>query len=591
MALYKKECLEQLRHKIDLSEVIGSHLQLKKMGSSYKALCPFHEEKTPSFMLQKGDTHYHCFGCGAHGDAFSFLMGYLKMSFKDAIEYLAERFGVVLEQEEGIQENRGPSKSELREALQKASSFYHFILLYTEEGHEALSYLYSRGIDLDFIRFFEVGFAPRTRGAFIPVMQAQSIQDEVLEAAGLIQIAEGGRKREFFSERITFPIRDAIGNVIGFSARKMKEEVFGGKYINTPETPLFKKSQVLFGLSYCRKKIAKERKAIIVEGQIDALRLIREGFDFTVAGQGTAFGEGHVKELLNLGVNHVFLALDGDTAGQEATVKVGDFFQKKGVEVKVVKLSREKDPDSLLREEGPEYFSHLLEDAVDYLTFLVHHFSKKMNLDSPSGKNELVELISQKVREWEMPVMVHESLRKLAGLVGLPESVIGVENLQPVMVRKFDRISFFNIDPHRILETDLLRWIFLAGETQPRVVEMARLNLKQDHFRVKVCAQLFFLYLQAQEENKPRDLLHFSSCLEKEEDVAILSEIMERKVNLQKAEEGMEETIRKILQRGWLEETEAIKAKIHSGKLGEEEVLLLAKEFDAIKKTPPQVIL
>src|SRR5262249_1487277 len=158
------------------------------------------------------------------------------------------------------------------------------------------------------------------------------------------------------SERITFPICDAAGAVIGFSARKYLETTFGGKYINTPETPLFKKSRVLFGLNFSRRRIAKEKKAIIVEGQIDALRLIKAGFNLTVAGQGTAFGEGHVKELLNLGVSEVFLALDGDEAGREATHKIGNLFQKEGIEVRVVNLPGKSDPDTFLKEKGPEAF-------------------------------------------------------------------------------------------------------------------------------------------------------------------------------------------------------------------------------------------
>jgi DNA primase len=382
-----------------------------------------------------------------------------------------------------------------------------------------------------------------------------------------------------------------MGSVIGFSARKFKEETYGGKYINTPETPLFKKSQVLFGLSYCRKRIAKERRAIIVEGQIDALRLVQAGFNFTVAGQGTAFGEGHVRELLNLGVHHVFLALDADEAGLEAAVKIGGLFQKKGVEVSVVRLPVGKDPDSLLREDGPNAFLKLLEEGIDYLTFLVERVSKTVNIDSPSGKNELVQTIARRIKEWEQPVMVHESLRKLAELVHVPQEIMGIETPQPVAVKKIGRIAATDINPDRILEADLLRWLFLLGETAPRLVELAKANLMPEHFRIGVCQRLFSLYLKAVEENKPRDLISFAIGLESEEDQSILSEIMQRKINLQKAEEGMIETIRKILQRQWMEKREAVKMQIHSGKLSEDEVLALAKQFDEIKKNPPEVVI
>lgn len=383
MALYTKESLDSLRDKVNLVEVLSSYIQLKRTGGSYKGLCPFHEEKTPSFVVQASDTHYHCFGCGAHGDAIAFLMNQAKFSFVEAVESLAERFNVTLEKSEEKGQAKGPSKTLLKEVLHLASSFYHTLLLHTEEGHEALQYLYKRGIDLEFIRFFQIGYSLSQKDAFKIFATKEGCSEEILKEAGLI--TEKGR--DFFSERITFPITDPFGSVIGFSARKIKEETFGGKYINTPETPLFKKSQVLFGLSYCRAKIARERKAIIVEGQIDALRLIHSGIDFTVAGQGTAFGEGHVKLLSDLGVNQVFLAMDGDNAGRGAAAKIGNLFQQKGIGVQVLKLPQGTDPDSFIRKEGKQAFLKLLESGSDYLKFLVDYHSTNIDLNNPAQKS------------------------------------------------------------------------------------------------------------------------------------------------------------------------------------------------------------
>lgn len=340
MAIYTKESLEVLRGKIDLVEVLSAHMDLKKAGAAYKGLCPFHDEKTPSFMIQRGDTHYHCYGCGAHGDAIHFLMHAQRMNFSEAVEYLATKFQVHLDRAEKERIAQGPPRAKLKEALEEACRMYHFLLLYTEGGKEALKFLYARGITNDFIQRFEIGFAAPDPELLKALAQAKDFSEEILQAAGLIT-----NRRDFFVDRILFPIRDATGAVIGFSGRKYKEETFGGKYVNTPETALFKKSKTLFGLNYCRRRIAKERKVIIVEGQIDALRLIYAGFDMTVAGQGTAFGEGHVQELVQLGIQQAILALDSDVAGQAAAVKVGDLFQKKGVEVRVVRLPAGQDPD------------------------------------------------------------------------------------------------------------------------------------------------------------------------------------------------------------------------------------------------------
>ncbi len=214
MPIFSKESLETLRQKIDLVDVLSSHIDLKRAGASYKALCPFHDEKSPSFMVQKGDTHYHCFGCGAHGDAISFLMTYQKMNFNDAVESLAQRFSVPLEIVEG--EAKGPNKAVLKEALDLASRFFHFYLLHTDEGHEALRYLYSRGLDLPFIQHFQIGLSPKAPGALRKVLHSKFVRDETLQEVGLIVPGKEGGWRDFFHERITFPICDASGAVIGF---------------------------------------------------------------------------------------------------------------------------------------------------------------------------------------------------------------------------------------------------------------------------------------------------------------------------------------------------------------------------------------
>ncbi len=594
MPIYKKESLELLREKVDLPEVVSAHIQLQRSGSSFKALCPFHEEKSPSFMIQKGEGHYHCFGCGAHGDAIAFLMGHLKMSFMDAVESLAEKFHVPLEQEEELTQDKGPSKSQLRDALEKASQFFHFCLLYSEEGREPLNYLYERGIDLDFITSFHIGYAPKNGELLFKALYAQGINDELLEKAGLLSITQYGKKRGFFTERITFPIRDISGNVIGFSARKFKEATFGGKYINTSETPLFKKSQVLFGLSYCRSRITKERSVIVVEGQIDALRLIHSGFNYTVAGQGTAFGEGHAKELLNLGVNKVYLALDADSAGLEAAVKIGHIFQKKGVEVFVVALPPNADPDTYLREFGPEAFSKLLEEAQEYLSFLFRHFSKHIDLRSPSQKNACVENISKRIREWEHSVMVHESLKKLALLADVPEKMLGVgQDLLPpeVHIKKSSRVSVMEVDPDRILETDLLRWLFLGGQTVPKLVEITQKNILAEYFKTPLCKKLFSFYMDAFALGKPLDMFSIAIHLQQAEEQQLLQEILQKKIHLQKAEQHVVNTIEKLLQRRWMEEREIIRMKIYSATCTDEEALTLAKQFDLIKSNPPVVAL
>lgn len=587
MGIFSRESLELLRSRVDLAEVLNPYVKLTKAGAAYKALCPFHEERSPSFVIQKGDSHYHCFGCGAHGDAIQFLMTHLRMSFTEAVQSLADKFQVQLEETTGTSdEPKGPPKAVLKDALDKAAEFYHFYLLHTHEGHAALDYLYTRGIDLDFIRKFQFGLAPKGPGLFLKAMREWKISDAVLEMTGLY-----ARGREFFSDRITIPIRDAMGSVIGFSARKYKTDTFGGKYINTSETPLFKKSKVLFGLSYCRKTIAKEHKALIVEGQIDALRLIDAGFTWTVAGQGTAFGEDHAKELIHLGIREVFLAFDGDTAGKEAAVKVGNMFSKEGINTRVISLPEKCDPDAILMEKGPHEWQKTLDESEDYLSFLVKHLSNTMNINTPAGKNELVCTIAAKIREWDHPLMVHESLRKLAKLTGTPESLVGTAetNAPQIYIKRAASVTFQDIDPDRILEADLLRWLFLMTESMPQLLKIAEANLTSSHFRVSAGRDLYEKILSVAKEGKPIDLLSFAIELKTPDLQLFMAEVLQKKVNRDRAYNCFMETVQRMLERQWMHEREMIKIKIYSGGSTETEVLELARKFDQLKRERPQV--
>lgn len=588
MAIYSKESLETLRQKIDLGEVISSYIPMQRSGAAYKGLCPFHEENTPSFMVHKGDAYYHCFGCGAHGDAIAFLMEYVKMNFVEALEFLSERFQVSLDKVE--EEEKGPNKKRLKQVLEKASAFYRFFLLHSDEGKLALEYLYERDIDLLFIQKFEVGYAPKQGDMVYKLLRAEGFSEEDLQLAGVLRIGPTGRRNDFFTERITFPVRDRMGAIIGFSARKFKEETFGGKYINSAETPLFKKSQILFGFCYSRHRIAKERKALVVEGQIDALRLIFNGFDFTVAGQGTAFGEAHVKELLGLGINQVYLAFDGDKAGQEASIKVGDLFQSKGVEVLLVPLPKGDDPDTYLREKGKDAFTELLTKSIDYLSFYYKYLSSFQDMSSPSKKNEVVEAIATRIRAWERPILVHESLKKLAEIAEIPQEILGVEApLARVRITRSSPISHSFIDPDRILEMDLLRWLFLSPDPNSFSFLAIQKNLSKEDFKVPACACLFDTYFCLPPEERGQ-WLAIAGHLKKKEEQEILNELLQKKINKQKIEEYVIETIKNLLTRNWMEKKELVLEKIKQNTSSEEEVSILLQEFNNLNKAPPQVL-
>ena len=590
MVIFNKESLENLRQRIDLVDVLSTYIEFKRSGSSYKGLCPFHDEKTPSFIVQKGDSHYHCFGCGAHGDAIQFLMTHQKLSFADAVQTLAQRFQIHLEKVEGVEE-KGPNKALLKEALEYASDFFHFFLLHTAEGHEALKYLYARGIDLEFIGHFKIGLAPKRSEFFRKAMHAKGMTDYILAEAGLLTRMKESQWKDFFNDRIMFPIHHFSNGVIGFSGRKYKEETFGGKYVNTPETALFKKSRVLFGLNYSRRRMTKERQAIIVEGQIDALRLIQSGFNITVASQGTAFGEGHVKELANLGVNLIYIAFDSDEAGYEATCKVGHLIQKEGIDVRVIQLPAGNDPDQFIKEEGPEAFLKLMESGTEYLQFLVKHLSKNFNLDSPAAKNEMIHHATKLIREWDHPLMVHETLRKLAHMMRVPEDMVGVgkDHMPHVYVKTYGSVGMQTVDHARIIETDLLRWLLLVGQENRIIVDIVIANLSAEDFQVSICKKIFELYRTNFINQRPCDLLSLAIDLDDAEGQLVLADLVQKKINRERAELQVKETVQKILDRNWMEKREKIKGKIQTGLCSDEEVLELVGQFDDLKRQPPKI--
>ncbi len=587
---YSPESLETLRRQVDLIELLGSYVELKPAGGAYKGLCPFHDEKSPSFFIQRGASHYHCFGCGAHGDAIAFLMDHEGMGFVDAVEHLAERFRVALEQVEGGRSSRGPDKKKLKEVMQLACDYFHFWLQHSDEGHGALRYLYRRGIDLAFIRLFQIGLAPKSDVVLATLAKKKGMSAEMLCSVGLMQRTSNQTLRPFFADRITFPILDYSGTPIGFSARKFKESTFGPKYINTPETPLFKKSDLLYGLSFCRKRIIQEKQAIVVEGQIDALRLIQEGLTLTVAGQGTAFTAQQADDLCKLGVERVYLALDSDQAGRQAAIKIGSLFQSRAVEVKVVLLPGQTDPDAFLAEEGIQAFVALVEKGEDYMAFLAREWGEGVDLKSPTQKAQLVQRITTLVRQWGQPLLEHESLRQLSRLLEVPEKLLKVERApekdkvvvpQRVSVRKGAEI-----DPHWTLDIDVLRWFFLEEKKGIRLIVRF---VRPEHFYSPVCRNLFTLLIDHWKEDEKVDLLGLIKKLEGPEGGLVLGEIVKKRVDTKRVEKGVVETVEALLKRHWTWECEKLNAQIVSGHLSGVEEVETIEAFNALIKHPPRV--
>lgn len=584
MAILTQACLEQLKRKVDLVDLLSSYLELKRAGAYFRGLCPFHDEKSPSFVVQAGASHYHCFGCQAHGDAIAFLMQNQQLSFNEAVETLAERYQVPLEYES--QKELGFNKGRLLEVLYTAHNYFHDYLMNNPEGKEALAYLTKRGLNLEFLKTYEIGLAPQNSSLFLKAMYEKKVSNQELKDVGLLN----DRGSSFFFNRIMFPIRDPRGSVIAFSARLYKEGTGGGKYINSKETLLFKKSYVLFGLNYSRMRLAKGKKVLLVEGQIDALRLIHEGLNATVAPLGTALTESHVDKLLQLGIESAYLAFDSDEAGINAAIKTGNLLQKKGISTQVVIMPEGADPDSVLKEKGVEGFRELLKTRRDYLAFLVETSSKRVDFSDPANKARVVEKIVSEIKKWEHPILVYESLKRLAELTQIPESTLGVEGISiPHIHTTRPTVEKTGGTPDHFFESDLLSWLLHSDLDSKKSLKIAHQNLSCDQFQDPSCKLIYGALVEMVQDQKAIDTLSLLSKFTDETTQKLFSKLLEKKIDQEKFQTQFVEAIQRLLDHNWMKKREEIKVKIQSGTLSDQEAMELGREFSEIQKNRPQV--
>ncbi|MFQ5809946.1 MAG: DNA primase [Armatimonadota bacterium] len=350
---------EEIRQLVDIVELIGEHVTLKRSGSNHKGLCPFHAEKTPSFNVRRDMGIWKCFGCGEAGDAFDFVMRREKLSFPEALERLAQRVGVeVARSPEGAR--RSGERELIYRANDAANKRFRRNLKALPEAQKARKYLAERGYDEDAVERYGVGYARDSWDDLCTALRGQGVKAEIAVAAGLlIARPSGAGHYDRFRNRITFPIIDVTGHVLGFGGRTLSADE-DAKYINTPETPVFRKGRVLYGLNWAREAISDSGVAVVVEGYTDAIALWRAGIQNTVATLGTSLTDAHVT-LLSRYADEVVLAFDADSAGVRAALRAAETFENAPAEVEIVVLPEGQDPDDLVSAHGAQAFHELLE--------------------------------------------------------------------------------------------------------------------------------------------------------------------------------------------------------------------------------------
>jgi len=394
VGLIAKETIEQVLAATDIVDLIGTYIPLKRAGTGYKANCPFHHEKTPSFNVSPHKQFYHCFGCGKSGNAIGFVMDHEGLLFMDALKKLAAKAGVHLEEEPDDPQARAArrSRGKLLDLHREASAFFHEQLKTNPDCQHARDYLKSRGFGREMAERWEIGWMPENPKTFLDWVRSRKYSGNDLVGSGLAALKDENRAAGGlyvrFRDRLMFPIRNEVGDVIAFSGRQLMEDPRTGKYINSPETDIFKKSNVLFALDRAKKSILKEKTVILCEGQIDAIACHEGGVENAIAPLGTAFTAQHARILKRYAQTAV-LCFDADNAGVKACERAFRELAPEGLMVKVVELPAGEDPDTFLKANGADAFREKVISARDFFDFKISYAKANGALETAEGRAQM----------------------------------------------------------------------------------------------------------------------------------------------------------------------------------------------------------
>ncbi|MFD3447700.1 DNA primase [Microbacteriaceae bacterium 4G12] len=521
-----EEVVERVRQSVDIVDVIGEYVQLKKQGRNYFGLCPFHGEHTPSFSVAPDKQIFHCFGCGEGGNALSFLMKIDGLSFVEAVQKLGSKAGVnvteyISEQDAKAELHQPSGMVEAHELLKK---YYHHLLVNTQEGEIALAYLLERGITKDMIVKFEIGYASASWDHAVKVLQKRGFSLAVMEQAGLIvQSEKDGSYYDRFRNRIIFPIHNQQGKVVAFSGRTLGEDT--PKYLNSPETPIFQKSKILYNFHQARSSIRKQQRILLFEGYADVLAAVKAGLDESVATMGTALTEEQAR-MIRRNVEQVVLCYDGDKAGQEATLKAGQMLLEVGCQVRVVSIPEKLDPDEYVRKYGEASFQKLVQANISFISFKIHSLRSGKNLQDESGKEAYVKGVLRELAQLKDPMQSESYLKSLA-----QEFSYSVETL-------FQQLHQYRNEQNQQSKATQIQTISKPIQTKPKLSGYKR-------------AERELIYHALQNEDIAQELQPYLQYFHTEEHKGILYELYAY------YEKGNAPEIRKFLD--WLSDEQLIK--------------------------------
>lgn len=510
------QVLQEIKDRLNVADVIASYIQVKKSGVNFKAVCPFHHEKTASLMISPSKQIWHCFGCNEGGDAFGFVMRYENLEFRDALKILADKAGVVLPVYSKSRQDTGEKELLLR-INAFAARFYHQILISDKRGVAALKYLQERGLTLETVKKWQIGFAPEDFHALEQALSQKSVKAEDLVKAGVSVKNEQGKIYDRFRGRITFPIFNYFAEVVGFSARILKDDAGAAKYVNSPETAVYNKSKILFGLNFAKNEIRKLDEAVLVEGQMDCIASHQVGINNVIATSGTALTGEHLNLLSRLSKNLKF-CFDADSAGQAAARRAGELALASGFNVKLIALFGAKDPDELLKQ-NPQLWQEAIRQAVWFIDYYIERALKNFTGDAVAQGKELNQTVLPLLAAIADPLERHHYVKILADKLGTPERAV-LEALQkaasgakPAVYNKPDEIA----QPSPAQPNLQLEKLLLGGiQVLPEFLEFMRVEGKPEDFPEGDTRQLFEVLIASQDRRTAEQAQAVNSTLAKE---------------------------------------------------------------------------
>ena len=429
-----QEILDEIVARCDIVSVVNEYVPLKRKGSNYQGLCPFHNEKTPSFSVSPGKQIFHCFGCGKGGNVFRFIMDIEGVSFLEAVERLAKRANVTLPEKEMTAAQR--AKLEQRKRYLKINNFaaryYQKILLETEAGRPYREYLQKRQIDEEIIQKFQLGATPSGWDNLYQNLKKRGVTTQEMLDLGLISVSRReGQYIDRFRNRLMFPIGNEKGEIIAFGGRIIDKDSSPQKYLNSPDTPLFHKSRNLYGLHLARNSIRNQDMAIIVEGYMDVISCHQHGITNAVAPLGTAFTPEQGR-LLMRSTYQIGISFDGDAAGIKATMRCLDILSDLGATARVIQIPDQADPDEFLKKYGKEAFLQLIEDSQELVMYKIARYMETTNTDSIRGKMKVVEQLLPDLRKMQSAVARETAVRLVAAQLQVSEKAVWEEVRKPI---------------------------------------------------------------------------------------------------------------------------------------------------------------